>query len=123
MRKILLVLAIITMFTITGCSSNDLLIDDEGMSVTEGKILEVREGNVLFLEISKERGEYRKEDRILVHYNKGEAVDLDNLEAGTSLYVPKVKDIVSLQYWPEDVTKIDGYDYVECMHVTNYINE
>ena len=117
-----LLLTSILLVVMTGCNNQDQ-IADRHMNIIEGKVVEIRDGNVLLLETTKERHGYKKGDKVLVHYGTTYKVDPHNLEAGATLYSPIINDIIGVQYWPEEVTQKDGYDLIEGSEVTKYISD
>ncbi len=117
-----LLLTSILLVVMTGCNKQDQIADSH-MNLMDGKILEIRDGNILLLETTKASLDYKQGEKVLVHYGTTYKVDPHNLEAGATLYSPIINDIISVQYWPEEVTQKDGYDLIEGSEVTKYIND
>ncbi len=92
--------------------------------VITGKVVENKNNNIVLLEITKERGGYKKGDMIYVKYenialyslDESEITDYENFYTFLSCeeYNPKIGVELSAQYaHPNDISKMDGYDYLE----------
>ncbi len=89
------------------------LINDAHAYIVVGKVIEIRDDNVVLLEITKQRAEdYKIGDKILVKYKESywhvtkddvgedEAYDL---QLGDEIYIQN----------PSKISKVDGYDLLE----------
>ncbi len=124
MKKFLLLLmAVISLFALVGCGSDK---DEKGVSgdsqsrkIITGKIIEIKNNNTLLIQITKERGGYKVEDKVLIKYNE---FKVHRAEEDMTTGTPAINDEVSTGFWSKDITKKDGYDYIEVNSVSKLIN-
>ena len=130
--KSVFLFAFICIFII-GCSKDDNNSDkntkadptlDYHAYVITGKVVENKENNIVLLEITKERGAYKKGDMIYVKYenialyslDESKITDYENFYTFLSCeeYNPNIGVELSVQYADSnDISKMDGYDYLE----------
>lgn len=112
MKKILIVLMVaISLFAITGCNSDKSKPDKNAHpNVITGRIIEIKDSNTILIQITKERGGFKVDDKVLIKYRSFEIVKSDGQNIAGS---PALNDEVSTHYWPEDLNKKDEYNYIE----------
>lgn len=122
---LLLLLSISVLLICCSCSkSNEDLIVGIGdiPDTLVGKIIKIKDDNTVLIQITEERGGYKVDDKVYVHYDKidifrdpnisGEYADGENLDPD---YKPVIGDEIYLESFPErHYKKIEGYDYREC---------
>ena len=126
MKKYLLILLSMLMILICcSCNSNDdeVPIDggvDDHMDIFTGKVVEIKDDNTVLIQITEERGGYKVDDKVYVHYDEAEVLrdpnDSGDYNIGENLeqgYKPVIGDEICVQADPYDSKKMDGYDYRE----------
>ncbi len=123
MKKLLLLLVAISLLALVGCGSDK---DEKGgvgnsphPNVITGKIIEIKDNNTILLQITKERGGYKVDDKVLIKYDRFKIIKSDG---GRTLGNPSLNDEVSTHFWPDELKKKDGYDYIEVDPLEKYIN-
>ena len=112
MKKIYLLIGVIAIMILAeGCKKEEYSAGTHQPSI-EGKVIDIREDNEILIEITTERGGYKKGDIVLLGYWKYYWTD----PYGTGEYSyegePKINDLVVTGYWEDEVEKKDGYDYM-----------
>jgi hypothetical protein len=122
MKRILINIIIILFLLLAGCGNNkdDISNKDQNFKCIQGKIIEVREKNEILIEITKERGGYEKEDKVLIGYTEYYWIDPKNATEEKQIVAPKVNDEVGIRYQEKDVKEKDGYDYIPYKSVEKY---
>lgn len=119
MRKIYLIGVIILMILTTGCTK-DSVSSGAHKECIAGKIIEVRDNNEILIEITEERGGYKKEDIVLIGYYEYIWRDPEDPDANTHYDTPRLNDYVSVGYWSYEVEEKDGYDYIPKQQVEKF---
>ena len=111
MKKIYLIGVIILVLMAGGCKKEQTT-DRAYKSSIEGKVIEIREDNEILIEITAERGGYKKGDNVLLGYSNYYWTDPYSSVGYSHEEVPKLNDLVATSYWEHEVEKKDGYDYI-----------
>ena len=123
MKKLLALLTVVFLLVCVGCNSdkNDSSSTKSSAhrNLITGKIIEIKDNNTLLIQITKERGGYKVEDKVLIKYNE---FKVHRAEEDMTTGTPAINDEVSTGFWSKDVTKKDGYDYIEVNSVSKLIN-
>ena len=119
MKKFLcLILPISILFAFCSCSDKTGG-DYDHLEYFTGKVVEVKDDNTVLIQITKERGNYKVDDKVYVHYDKAVVQDKSfEFESSKGIlnsnYMPVIGDEIYVQSFPkEEYKKIDGYDYRE----------
>lgn len=119
MKNWLFLLVSALLVILVGCGDNnkkeDKFVNDAHAYVITGKVIEIREDNVLLLEITKERGGYKKEDKVLVKYEELHVADHESPDASYTVEEPKLDDEIGVQFFTVDDS--GKYEY-DCIDVT-----
>lgn len=121
----LLLLPISILIAFCSCSNKTQGGDYDHLEFFTGKIVEIKDENTVLIQITEERGGYKVDDKVYVHYDKAEVcLDSDTLKTLNSNYKPVIGDEFNIQSFPEqDYSKIDGYDYRESVgQITMYVS-
>ena len=123
MKKLLALLSVVFLLACVGCNSDKKDSSSNNNSahrnLITGKIIEIKDNNTLLIQITKERGGYKVEDKVLIKYNE---FKVHRAEEDMTTGTPAINDEVSTGFWSKDVTKKDGYDYIEVNSVSKLIN-
>ena len=123
MKKLLALLTVVFLLVCVGCNSDKKDSSSNNNSahrnLITGKIIEIKDNNTLLIQITKERGGYKVEDKVLIKYNE---FKVHRAEEDMTTGTPAINDEVSTGFWSKDVTKKDGYDYIEVNSVSKLIN-
>ena len=126
MKKYIFVcLSLFAFLICSSCSDKKDNNYDYHLDVYVGKVIEIVDDNTILLQITQERGGYKVDDKVYVHYDKAEVcLDSDTLKTLNSNYKPVIGDEFNIQSFPEqDYSKIDGYDYRESVgQITMYVS-
>ncbi len=124
MKKLLAFLSVVFLLVCVGCNldkkDSSSSKDSTHMNVIEGKIIEIKDNNTILLQITEERGGYKVDDKVLLKYREIYKIDGNDPDANKIPIMPTLNDEVGTQFWPKDVTKKDGYDYIEVNSVSKY---
>ncbi len=125
MKKLLAFLSVVFLLVCVGCNSDKKDSSDTGhsahMNVITGKIIEIKDNNTILLQITKERGGYKVDDKILIKYEKIYEINGNDPDGKQTEITPVLNDEVSTQFWPDEVNKKDGYDYIQVRSVNKHI--
>ena len=120
MKKFLFFILIISiLFAFCSCSDKTSGGDYDHLEYFTGKVVEVKDDNTVLIQITKERGNYKVDDKVYVHYDKAVVQDKSfEFESSKGIlnsnYMPVIGDEIYVQSFPkEEYKKIDGYDYRE----------
>ena len=126
MKKLLALLSVVLLLVCVGCNSdkNDSSSTKSSAhrNLITGKIIEIKDSDTILLQITEERGGYKVDDKALIHYRKFVLEDYKDPDGNLTESTPSLKDEVGTQFWPKDVTKKDGCDYIEVNSVSKLIN-
>ncbi len=120
-KKSTVLIFIIFLSMLAGCGSDDKKEESNQPKVIEGKILEIMNENEILLEISKERGGYKKGDIVTVYYRDFYLEEYIGDEVIRTLSAPKLGDEVSLAFLPQDVNQTNENDYINAKEINKYI--
>jgi len=125
MKKLLALLSVVLLLVCVGCNSdkNDSSSNNNSahMNVIKGKIIEIKDNNIILLQITQERGGYKVDDKVLIKYKKIYEIDGNDPDGKQTEITPVLQDEVGTQFWFKDVTKKDGYDYIQVRSVNKHI--
>jgi len=125
LKKLLTLLSAVFLLVCVGCNSDknnsSSTQGSANMNVITGKIIEIKDNNTILLQITKERGGYRVDDKVLVKYKKIYQTDGNDPDAKQTEISPVLQDEVGTHFLPQDVKKKDGYDYIEVNFVEKHI--
>lgn len=120
MKKYLLILLSLSMILICcSCSKNKYGGDYDHLEFFTGKVIEIKDDNTVFIQITEERGGYKVDDKVYVHYEQALMKDkFYEFESSKGIldsnYKPVIGDEIYVQSFPEEeYKKINGYDYRE----------
>lgn len=121
MKKfIILVLQVSLLLAFCSCSNETQGNDYDHLEYLTGKVVETKDDNTVLVQITKERNNYKVDDKVYVHYDeavlKDKAFEFESSEGIlNSGYKLVLGDEVYVQSFPKsEYKKIDGYDYREC---------
>ena len=116
MKKYLLILLSLSMILICcSCSKNKYGGDYDHLEFFTGKVIEIKDDNTVFIQITEERGGYKDDDKVNVHYEQAQMNEFESSKGILdSNYKPVIGDEIYVQSFPEEeYKKINGYDYRE----------
>ena len=121
MKKNLLILflSVLMLLICCSCSKNKYGGDYDHLEFFTGKVIEIKDDNTVFIQITEERGGYKVDDKVYVHYDEAIVKDKNfKFESSKGIqnsnYKPIIGDKFYFQSFPErEYQKIDGYDYRE----------
>ena len=90
---------------------------------TKGKVVKIDEYNTVVIEVDVNRGGYKVGDRIRVRYDRYMESLIDSPTAGKKESIPEIGDIISIQYWPEDIYSGGEMDLVIVWDASRYVEE
>ncbi|MFT3951643.1 MAG: hypothetical protein QM689_06870 [Oscillospiraceae bacterium] len=127
MKKISIIFMLVVFLVLAGCdsqreNSSETVTVGSHMNVLTGKIVEIKDGNVIRIEITKERGGFQVEDQVLLQYRTFSYV-FNDAEGKVLAKEPTLNDEVSAQFWPSNVSQKDGYAYIEDATVDKFVDE
>lgn len=126
MKKLLTIFtAVISLLHLVGCGfDKQKKLGDTcpHMNCITGKIIEIKDNNTIMLQITEERGGYKVDDKVIIKYREIYNIYGNDPDANKIPITPSLQDEVGTQFWPKDITKKDGYDYIEVGSVEKYIN-
>ena len=120
MRNFLMIILSISLL-IVFCSCSDKVQggDYDHLEFFTGKVIEIKDDNTVFIQITEERGGYKVDDKVDVHYEQALMKDkFYEFESSKGIldsnYKPVIGDEIYVQSFPEEeYKKINGYDYRE----------
>ena len=119
MKKYLLtLLSLSVLFVFCSCSDKPDGGNDH-LEYFTGKVIEIKDNNTILIQITEERGGYKVDDKVYVHYDQAvkqdRSIEFDNSNGmSDSNYKPIIGDEIFVQSFPErEYKKINGYDYRE----------
>lgn len=120
MRNFLMIILSISLL-IVFCSCSDKVQggDYDHLEFFTGKVIEIKDDNTVFIQITEERGGYKVDDKVYVHYEQALMKDkFYEFESSKGIldsnYKPVIGDEIYVQSFPEEeYKKINGYDYRE----------
>lgn len=125
MKKLSSLLLIISIMLIcVGCGSSVLGENDVYLSYATGKVTELKNDNLALIEITKTKGGFEKNDKLLVEFDKV-FIENENGDAATDYKVIKnlnINDEITVGLFKTDLSKKDGYDYIKVDYVTIYVD-
>lgn len=123
MKKYLFIfLCMSALLIFTACSDresneSDLGTTDTHLDIFTGKVIEIKNDNTILIQITKERGGYKVDDKVYVQYEGTEVLnayaDSDKYENIEPNYKPVIGDEFTVQSFPDPTSKLNGYDYRE----------
>ena len=118
MKKIIIVLLFCGLLMIAACNSREDNSDTcVHMNVITGKIIEIKNENLILLEITKERGGYKIGERVLIKYDEFCLEHYNNSDEDISIGEPNLQDEIGVQFWDEQVKQDEEYDLIEVRQV------
>lgn len=122
--ELVLVLVLVLTIFLTACTSdkqkNKEMDGGVHMNHITGKVIEIKEDNRVLIEITKERGGYKIDDRVVLVYDKYLVYDTESPDAESEEIIPSIGDEVSAQFWDTDVTHNEDYDYIKVIEAALY---
>ncbi len=104
-------------------SNKDESINDTHAYIVVGKVIDIRDDNVVLLEITRDRAkDYKVDDKILVKYEKSELYVTKDGVGDYEEYNLQLGDEIHIQN-PSKVSKKDGYEFLEVYKVTKEESE
>lgn len=88
----------------------------------KGKVIQVREGNEILIEVKEGQDEYKRGDIILIGYSEYYWINPDDIKVTKHEDTPEYNDMISFGYWQENVGEKDGYIYISNIRVQNYLD-
>ena len=127
MKKLLALLSVVLLLVCVGCNSdkNDSSSTKSSAhrNLITGKIIEIKDSDTILLQITEERGEYKKDDKVLIHYREFITEDGRAPDRNQTVSKPSLQDEVDISFWPADVKQKDEYDYIEVLTVCKQLNK
>ena len=118
MKKISLIFLFCSFVMIISCNNKEDNIDTGvHMNVITGKIIEIKNENLILLEITKERGGYKIGEKVLIKYKEFCLEHYNDSDEDTSIGEPNLQDEVGVQFWDEQVKQDEEYDLIEVSKV------
>ena len=117
-RYLLILLSLSVLFVFCSCSDKSDGGNDH-LEYFTGKIIEIKDNNTILIQITEERGGYKVDDKVYIHYDQAvvqdKSFEFDNSNGLLdSNYKPIIGDEIFVQSFPErEYKKINGYDYRE----------
>lgn len=95
-KRIFLELVLVLTIFLTACTSdkqkNKEMDGGVHMNHITGKVIEIKEDNRVLIEITKERGGYKIDDRVVLVYDKYLVYDTESPDAESEEIIPSIGD-------------------------------
>ena len=116
---LIIILSISILLFCCSCTEKIMGGDYDHLEYFTGKVIEIKDDNTILIQITEERGGYKVDDKVYVHYDQAikqdKSIEFDNSNGMLdSNYKPIIGDEIFVQSFPErEYKKITGYDYRE----------